>query len=42
MTSANAAPASTRTNRRLLGLAGTGLIVTLAAIVVTTAAAALA
>ncbi|WFE54365.1 DUF6069 family protein [Micromonospora sp. WMMD1155] len=42
MTSANAAPAPTRTNRRILGLAGTGIIVTLAAIVVTTAAAALA
>ncbi|MGW0214304.1 DUF6069 family protein [Micromonospora chokoriensis] len=42
MTSTNAAPAATQTNRRILGLAGTGLVATLAAMVVTTVAAALA
>ncbi|MEU8179683.1 DUF6069 family protein [Micromonospora sp. NPDC049044] len=42
MTSTNAAPAATRTNRRILGLAGTGLVATLAAMVTTTLAAALA
>lgn len=42
MTSTNAAPASTRTNRRILGLAGTGLVATLGAMVATTVAAALA
>ncbi|MCZ7374064.1 DUF6069 family protein [Micromonospora sp. WMMC250] len=42
MTSTNAAPASTRTSRRILGLAGTGLVATLGAMVATTAAAALA
>ncbi|MET7866274.1 DUF6069 family protein [Micromonospora taraxaci] len=42
MTSTNAAPASTQTNRRILGLAGTGLVATLGAMVATTLAAALA
>ncbi|SCF18762.1 DUF6069 family protein [Micromonospora chokoriensis] len=41
MTSTNATPASTQTNRRILGLAGTGLVATLAAMVTTTVAAAL-
>ncbi|MEO3771304.1 DUF6069 family protein [Micromonospora sp. B9E7] len=38
----DAAPAVTQTNRRLLGLAGTGLVAALAAVVATTLAAALA
>ncbi|MET8202543.1 DUF6069 family protein [Micromonospora taraxaci] len=42
MTSTNAAAAPTQTNRRILGLAGTGLVATLAAMVATTVAAALA
>ncbi|MGA4728587.1 DUF6069 family protein [Micromonospora taraxaci] len=42
MTSTNAAQASTQTNRRILGLAGTGLVATLGAMVATTVAAALA
>ncbi|MDG4781185.1 DUF6069 family protein [Micromonospora sp. WMMD961] len=42
MTSTNAAPASAQTNRRLLGLAGIGLVAAVVAVVATTLAAALA